>query len=89
VFRKPGLVRLLWSVGLCQINRHVDDRSIAYGYAEGVTIEADGPDRAPVQADGDPGGRTPLHVRVLPAALRVIAGAVAAGASPPGDRGPV
>ena len=51
-----------------------DVRSIR---ASSVRIESDA--SVPVQADGDPAGRTPMEARVLPAALEVVAPALRPG----------
>ncbi|MEM9881502.1 MAG: diacylglycerol kinase family protein [Planctomycetota bacterium] len=72
VFRDPGLLRLL-GYHLKVIRRtHLSSDRVAHGRAERVSLRSVGGRPAPVQADGDPAGPTPLAVEVLPGALNVI-----------------
>lgn len=71
VFKKPGLLRLGWYGLSAYLRRHLKSGAIAYGQATEITIESEG-QSVPVQADGDPCGQTPMEVKVLPGAMRVV-----------------
>jgi diacylglycerol kinase family enzyme len=71
VFKKPGLLRLGWYGLSAYLRRHLGNGGIEHGRAAEVRLtSADGP--VPVQADGDPCQQTPMDVRVLPGAMRVV-----------------
>ena len=72
VFRKPGLLNLIGYHGLCKIDRHLQAGSIAHGYAREISVTADQEGSLPSQADGDPAGHTPMHLRSRPGVLQVI-----------------
>ena len=70
VFERPGMLRLARYGLLALFKRHYGSAGVHHGSAERVTLTAES--AAPVQADGDPQGETPLSVAVRPKALRVI-----------------
>jgi len=51
--------------------RYLEDPEIVHRQARRIEIEAEEP--LPVQVDGDPLGRTPVDIRVVPRALRILA----------------
>ncbi|MEM6458948.1 MAG: diacylglycerol kinase family protein [Planctomycetota bacterium] len=72
VFRDPGLFKLLGYHLKVLRRKHLGCDRVAHGTAERVSLRAVDRQPAPVQADGDPAGPTPIGVEVLPAALHVI-----------------
>jgi YegS/Rv2252/BmrU family lipid kinase len=51
--------------------QHIERGTVKYWKTAGLQIESEPP--APVQLDGDEWSRTPIHIAVQPAALRVLA----------------
>ena len=70
----PG--RTLWDklrhLALVLVGRHEDDPDVTYLRARELLIAARPP--LPLQVDGEPHGTTPVHIRVVPGALRVLVG---------------
>lgn len=75
VFEKPGVVALA-GYGLSVLRgKHLDRNDVHHGRAARITLShGDGADPIAVQADGDPGGETPVEIVALPGMLRVIEG---------------
>lgn len=73
VFEKPGLLAGLWYFANVRIgSRHLGRSDVHVGSAEHVELRSIDGDHAPVQVDGDPCARTPVHIRVVPQALRIV-----------------
>ncbi len=70
VFRKPGIWKLAGYLLAVYLRRHDRLRTVHTGRARRLRITAESD--APVQNDGDPLGLTPVDIRVLPGALRIV-----------------
>ena len=72
VFEKPGVIALA-GYGLSVLRgKHLDRKDVHHGRAASIRLTAD--ESVPVQADGDPGGTTPMEIKALPGMLRVVEG---------------
>lgn len=73
VFEKPGMLRGLWYfANVFMRSRHLALPDVHVGSAETIELRTVDGNDAPVQVDGDPAARTPVTVRVVPRALRVV-----------------
>lgn len=74
VLRKPGRLALASYLRAVATGRHLDRADVRHGRASSLMFEPHtrAAPPAPLQADGDPAGTTPVQVKVLPAALRVV-----------------
>ncbi len=70
VFEHPGPLTLAWYLRAVAMGRHRYRRDVRFGRAKRVSITSDA--AVPLQCDGDAAGLTPVDVRILPQALRVI-----------------
>jgi len=71
VFEKPGPLRIGAYMLSVALGRHRRRRDVHHGRAARLAIRSESP--VPVQVDGDPAGRTPVQIEVLPCAVDVIA----------------
>lgn len=72
VFEKPGFINLLGYHWLVMRGKHLDCKSVAHGRSKQVSLRPSNGQALPAQTDGDPSGRTPVDIDVLPAALNVV-----------------
>jgi diacylglycerol kinase (ATP) len=89
IFKGMGPAWVFRHVAGVFTNRHLQDPMVTHYQGQRVTIYTREP--YPLQLDGEPVGRTPVSVEVLPRALRVLVpeGAPADLFSRSGDRGPI
>ncbi|MBX2852850.1 MAG: hypothetical protein KTR15_14030 [Phycisphaeraceae bacterium] len=71
VFKKPGLLRLGWYGLSAYLRRHLNSGGIEHGTSAEVRLTSAG-EAVPAQADGDPCEQTPVEIKVLPGAMRVV-----------------
>jgi diacylglycerol kinase (ATP) len=70
VFKGLGLSYILRHAIMIFSGRHLQDPRVIQRQAAEITVRTE--PRVPVQADGDPVGTTPVRLRVVPGALRIL-----------------
>ena len=71
VFKRPGLIQLVRYGLWAYLRRHLKQKDIAHGRSAKITLTCKDQPMA-VQADGDPCKVTPMTIKVLPNAMRVV-----------------
>jgi diacylglycerol kinase (ATP) len=75
LFERPGRVKLVgYMASVALGRRHLRRPDVRHGRARTIELRPLGPEMAPLQADGDPVGHTPVTLRVQPGKLRLITG---------------
>lgn len=70
VFQGSGFYRTLCHFVRLLIGRHLGDAALFHTQVRSLDVDADLP--RDVQVDGEPTGTTPVHISVVPKALRVL-----------------
>jgi diacylglycerol kinase family enzyme len=71
VFERPGPAAALGYLADLFRGKHLTRKDVRRGKAQRITLTSEPP--APIQADGDAAGVTPVRIGVLPCAIKIIA----------------
>jgi len=80
LFERGSAFRMTWYFVRVLTRSHERLRDVRSARASRVRIESDEP--VPVQIDGDPAGRTPVEICILPGALEIFVGSRRPGREP-------
>lgn len=72
IFPGRSLLFKLWYLALVIVGQHDQHPDVIYRQVRSLYVAARPP--IPIQLDGEPAGRTPAHVEVVPGVLRVLVG---------------
>jgi len=71
IYRCAGQAHLVKHSAMTVLKQHARTRDVIYRQGTHVTVTSDNTD-LPTEIDGDPGPAVPVHIKILPAAVRVM-----------------